>query len=62
MTAWQTLLVTCGGNIFFFLLQMAYFRWKQDQSATKRDGERALKFEMMWKDFKERKHINGGIA
>jgi len=29
MNAWQSLLVICGGNVFFFLLQVAYFRWKK---------------------------------
>ena len=68
MNAWQSLLVTCGGNVFFFLLQMAYFRYKKrsaDQlhltKDTKKEGEHALKFELMWKDFKERKKINGVI-
>ena len=63
MTWWQALLVTSAGNIVFFCLQVWYFHWKQRQHSPRdlaKEGERTLKFEMMWKDYKERKHINGG--
>ena len=32
MNAWQSLLVICGGNVFFFLLQIAYFRFKKREN------------------------------